>query len=420
MATAVIPEVLGKAKRAKQAAARLALLSRAEKDCVLLAMAAAIEANVPAILEANARDVRQAEERKLSAAPIDRLVLDDKRVEGMAAGLRDIARLTDPVGEVITGWRAPNGLEISKVRVPLGVIGIIYESRPNVTVDAAGLCLKAGNAVVLRGGKEANRSNIALATVIAQAATASGVPQGAIELIESTDRAAVMELMRLTQYVDCLIPRGGAGLIKSVLEHAQVPVIETGVGNCHVYVDESADLEMATEIVFNAKCQRPGICNALETLLVHQAVAACFLPLVAARLEAAGVELRGDERTCELLPQAKAATEEDWATEYLALILAVAVMDDLDAAVEHIARWGTKHSEAIVTSDYAQAQRFAARVDAAAVYVNASTRFTDGGQFGMGGEIGISTQKLHARGPMGLEELTSYKYVVYGEGQVRP
>jgi len=412
-------EAQARARRAAQAARTLAYLDTGTKNRALLAMAEALLARQGEILAANTQDLAAAREAQYSQAFIDRLLLNDKRMAEMAQALREVAALPDPVGTVIGGTRRPNGLQLLKVRVPLGVIGMIYESRPNVTVDAAGLCLKAGNAVVLRGGKEANRSNIALATVIAQAATASGVPQGAIELIESTDRAAVMELMRLTQYVDCLIPRGGAGLIKSVLEHAQVPVIETGVGNCHVYVDESADLEMATEIVFNAKCQRPGICNALETLLVHQAVADRFLPLVAARLEAAGVELRGDERTCELLPQAKAATEEDWATEYLALILAVAVVDDLDAAVEHIARWGTKHSEAIVTSDYAQAQRFAARVDAAAVYVNASTRFTDGGQFGMGGEIGISTQKLHARGPMGLEELTSYKYVVYGEGQVR-
>ena len=412
-------EALACAQRARQAARSLAYLDTGTKNAALLAMAGALKARQAEIMAANAEDLAQARQADYGQAFIDRLLLNEKRILEMAQGLQEVAALPDPVGTVISGSRRPNGLELAKVRVPLGVIGIIYESRPNVTVDAAGLCLKAGNAVVLRGGSEAIRSNVAIVEVIAAAAYQAGVPQGAIELIHSTDRAAVMELMRLTDYLDCLIPRGGAGLIRSVLENAQVPVIETGVGNCHVYVDESADLDMALEIVFNAKCQRPGVCNAMETLLVHQAVAERFLPLVAARLVPAGVELRGDERTRQLLPDLAPATEEDWATEYLALILAVAVVDDLSAAMDHIARYGTRHSEAIVTSDYAHAQRFLEQVDAAAVYVNASTRFTDGGQFGLGAEIGISTQKLHARGPMGLAELTSCKWVVRGEGQVR-
>jgi len=408
-----------RAQRAKNAARILAYLDTGTKNRALQAMAAALHAHTAEILAANREDITRAKEADYSEAFIDRLLLNEKRIAEMAGGLEEVAALPDPVGVVLSGSRRPNGLQILKVRTPLGVIGMVYESRPNVTVDAAGLCLKSGNAVVLRGGSEANRSNVALAGIIAQAAYAQGVPEGAIELIASTDRSAVMELMRLTEYVDCLIPRGGAGLIRSVVENAKVPVIETGVGNCHIYVDESADLAMASDIVFNAKCQRPGVCNAMETLLVHRAVADRFLPLVAERLEGAGVELRGDERARAIVPTMKAATEEDWGTEYLALILAVAVVDSLDAAIEHITRYGTKHSEAIVTSDYEAGQRFLQRVDAAAVYVNASTRFTDGGQFGLGAEIGISNQKVHARGPMGLEEMTSYKYVVYGDGQVR-
>lgn len=407
-------------ERAAHAACRLAYLDSGTKNKALLAMADALVARRPEILAANAEDIERAQRADYQQAFVERLLLNEKRVAEMAIGLREVAALPDPVGTVIEGSRRPNGLQLLKVRVPLGVIGMIYESRPNVTVDAAGLCLKAGNAVVLRGGSEANRSNIALARVIAEAATAAGVPEGAIELIESTDRSAVLELMRLTDCVDCLIPRGGAGLIRSVVENAQVPVIETGVGNCHTFVDESADLAMALEIVYNAKCQRPGVCNAMETLLVHRAVADPFLPMVAERLGAAGVELRGDERARAIVPQMNEATAEDWATEYLALILAVGVVDDVAAAIDHIARYGTRHSEAIVTRDYGRAQQFVQQVDAAAVYVNASTRFTDGGQFGLGAEIGISNQKLHARGPMGLEELTSHKWVVYGEGQVRP
>jgi glutamate-5-semialdehyde dehydrogenase len=317
---------------------------------------------------------------------------------------------------VIEGWRRPNGLEIRKVRVPMGVIGIIYESRPNVTVDAAGLCLKAGNAVILRGGSEAIRSNVALVRVIGEAATAAGAPEGAIELIETTDRAAARELMRMNEYVDVLIPRGGVGLIRNVVENSTCPAIETGAGVCHLYVDRAADLEMAERVTINAKVQRPSVCNAIETLLVHREVAAKFLPSVAKELRERGVELRGCEETRRLLPEAAPATEEDWLA---ALILAVRVVDSLEQAVEHITRYGTRHSEAIITADYGAARRFVDGVDAACVYVNASTRFTDGFEFGLGAEIGISTQKLHARGPMGLRELTTYKYVIEGEGQIR-
>jgi len=419
MVTGMTEEVVEKARRARQAAGRLAVMSRAEKDRVLLAMAEALEERADVILEANASDVAVAREKGMSSAPIDRLVLDQRRIGEMAEGLRMVAGLTDPVGEVISGWRLPNGLEITKVRVPLGVVGIIYESRPNVTVDAAGLCIKSGNAVVLRGGSDAIRSNVALVGILNEAGRAHGLPEGAIEIIETTDRAAAAALMQLGEYIDVLIPRGGGALIRRVKQESTVPVIETGEGNCHVYVDASADLDAAEAIVVNAKCQRPGVCNAIETLLVHQSVAQQFLPRVGRRLAAAGVELRACERSLPYLEGAKPATEEDWGTEYLSLILAIKVVDDLDAAIRHVNTYGTRHSEAIITRDLAQARRFTREVDAAAVYVNASTRFTDGGQFGFGAEIGISTQKLHARGPMGLPELTSYKYVVVGEGQVR-
>ena len=419
MATEVMEEVLAIARRARAAAVKLGNLSRAQKDAVLLAMADALERRADAILEANARDVKQARERKLSSAPIDRLLLDEKRIGDMADGLRAVAALADPVGEVIGGWRLPNGLEIAKVRVPLGVVGIIYESRPNVTVDAAGLCLKAGNAVILRGGSDAINSNVALVRILNDAGAERGLPEGAVEIIETTDRAAAAQLMRLTEYVDVLIPRGGGGLIRRVKEESTVPVIETGEGNCHIYVDASADLDQAQQIVVNAKCQRPGVCNAAETLLVHASVAAEFLPRVGAKLAELGVELRACERTRGYLTDAKAATDDDWATEFLSLILAVKVVDSLDEALAHIDRYGTGHSEAIITHDLDSARRFTREVDAAAVYVNASTRFTDGGQFGMGAEIGISTQKLHARGPMALPELTSYKFVIMGDGQIR-
>jgi glutamate-5-semialdehyde dehydrogenase len=419
MGTDVAEQVIGKARRARAAAARLGVFPRARKDRILRAMSDALEGQSAAILEANERDVQQAEARDLSSAPIDRLLLDEGRIADMAEGLRTVAGLTDPVGEIVDGWRLPNGLEVAKVRVPLGVVGMIYESRPNVTVDAAGLCLKAGNAVILRGGSDAINSNLALVRALNEAGAEHGLPEGSIEIIETTDREAAAQLMRLTEYVDVLIPRGGGSLIRRVKEDASVPVIETGEGNCHVFVDASADLEKAAAIVVNAKCQRPGVCNAAETLLVHGAAAAAFIPGMAARLAELGVELRGCARTCELVPDMSAASDEDWGTEFLSLILAIKVVDGIEEAIAHISRYGTKHSEAILTRDLDSARRFTHEVDAAVVYVNASTRFTDGGQFGMGAEIGISTQKLHARGPMGLPELTSYKYIVVGEGQVR-
>jgi len=411
--------VVDKARAAREAARALASATSAAKDRALGAMAEMLSGNAAEILDANAVDVEGARGAGSPAAFVDRLTLTEARVEKTAQGLREVIALPDPVGRVIDGWRRPNGLEIRKVRVPLGVVGIIYESRPDVTVDAAGLCLKAGNAVVLRGGSEAIESNKALVRVIRTAVESAGLPRDAVQLIETTDRAAALKMMKLNGLIDVLIPRGGAALIQRVIENATVPVIETGVGNCHVYVDRAADLAMAREIVFNAKCQRPGVCNAMETLLVHGAVADKFLPEMAKRLTDAGVELRGCERTRELVPQAKEATEEDFHAEFLSLILAVKVVDSLDEAIAHIGKYGTMHSEAIVTKDYGAGRMFVEQVDAAAVYINASTRFTDGYQYGLGAEIGISTQKLHARGPMGLEELTTYKWVVYGDGQVR-
>jgi glutamate-5-semialdehyde dehydrogenase len=419
MATETTREVVEKAKQAREVTTRLASMSRGEKDCVLLLMADAIGAQKGAILEANARDIENAQKRKLSAAPIDRLMLDDARVKEMADGLRDLARLSDPVGEIIEGWRLPNGLEISKVRIPLGVIGIIYESRPNVTVDAAGLCLKSGNATILRGGSDAINSNLALVKVMNDAAIPAGLPAGAIGIIESTDREAAAELMRLNEYIDVLIPRGGHELIRRVKRESTVPVIETGEGVCHVYLDASADLAKAEPIVVNAKCQRPSVCNSAETLLVHKDCAAKLLPPIGKKLGEMGVELRACERSIEYLEGAKPATEDDWATEYLSLILSVKMVDSLDEAIAHIKRYSTRNSDAIITEDLASARKFTQEVDSAAVYVNASTRFTDGGQFGLGAEIGISNQKLHARGPMGLRELTIYKYVIYGDGQIR-
>ncbi len=407
------------AERARQAARDLGIALSAAKDIALREMADSLCAEQDAILAANAIDVNAARDRGTADALIDRLTLNPRRIAAMADGLRQIASLPDPIGEIPDGWRRPNGLEIHRVRVPLGVVGIIYESRPNVTADAAGLCLKSGNACLLRGGSEALRSNAAIARVLRQAAERAGLPADVVQLIESTDREAARELMRMNGLVDVLIPRGGAGLIQSVIENATVPVIETGTGNCHVYVDASADLDQAVEIVVNAKCSRPSVCNALETLLVHDVIAEDFLPQVAERLRDAGVELRGCERTREIIPDANPATEQDWHTEYLDMILAVKVVNDLDAAIEHIEKYGTRHSEAILTEDYSSAERFTREVDAACVYVNASTRFSDGYEFGFGAEIGISNQKLHARGPMGLRELTTYKYVIRGEGQVR-
>ena len=411
-------EVVSKAKKCKEAARGLAYLSTEIKNSALTAMADSLIKNTQRIIEANSLDIKAGREQGLSRALIDRLLLTPERIKDMADGLNVVVALPDPVGCVEAMWNLPNGLQVGKVSVPLGVIGIIYEARPNVTVDAAGLCLKAGNTVLLRGGSEAIHSNKVIAEVIANAATTAGIPEGAIQLLESTDRAAVNVMLKLNEYLDVLIPRGGAGLIQTVVQNATVPVIETGVGNCHVYVDSDADLGMAQNIIINAKCQRPGVCNAMETLLVHKAVAGSLLPSLCDKLKEFGVELRGCERTRRIIG-VNTATEDDWGREFLDLILAIKVVEDLDSAMDHIYRYGTRHSEAIITNNYSHSRRFLKEVDAAAVYVNASTRFTDGFQFGFGAEIGISTQKLHTRGPMGLKELTTNKFIIYGEGQVR-
>lgn len=408
-----------KAQLARTAAAKLANLSAPAKNKILLAMADALLDSGKHILEENQRDIHAGRKNGMSTAMLDRLLLTENRLEAMALGLRQVAALSDPIGEVLSGRRLPNGLDIRKVRVPLGVIGMIYEARPNVTVDAAGLCIKSGNAAILRGGSEALYSNIAIMQVLRQAAEKAGLPIGAIQLIETTDREAVQIMLRLNGLIDVAIPRGGAGLIRMVVETSTVPVIETGIGVCHTFVDVSADLRMAQEIAFNAKVSRPGVCNAMETLLVHQDVAERFLPSMTEKLTEAGVEVRGCPVVRRLCPQTVEATEEDWRTEYSDLILSVRVVADLDEALAHITAYGTHHSEAIITNDVRSASRFQQEVDAAAVYVNASTRFTDGFEFGFGAEIGISTQKLHARGPMGLAELTSIKYLINGAGQIR-
>ena len=412
-------EVVEVAKRARAAAAGLAPLPRKDKDTALRAMADALVRRADEVLAANAQDVAAGREGGTSEAMLDRLTLTTARVEAMADGLRHVATLPDPVGEVVRGSSLPNGLELRQVRVPLGVVGIVYEARPNVTADAAGLCLKSGNAVLLRGSASAYRSNRVLVDVLADAATAAGMPVDAIQLVPGTDRSSVKELMRARGLVDVLIPRGGAGLIEAVVTESQVPVIETGVGNCTVYVDAHADLDKAVAIAVNSKTHRPSVCNAAETLLVHADVAAEFLPRAVAALTAEGVTLHADERARAYDPTSVPVTDEDWAAEYLSLDLAVGVVDSLDEAVAHIRRWGSGHTEAIVTRDVDEARRFVRSLDSAAVMVNASTRFTDGGEFGFGAEIGISTQKLHARGPMGLPELTSTTYVVTGEGHVR-
>ena len=404
--------------RAREAARVLACAGE-KKTQALLHAAACLSARKEEVLAANALDMAEAEKNGMTAALQDRLRLTPARVEDMCAGLRATAAQADPVGRVLEGSVRPNGLKIEKVCVPLGVIGIIFEARPNVASDAAGLCVKAGNAVILRGGKEAFRSNNAVVGVLRDAFAQAGLPADSVQLVQDTTRASAVELMQLTGYLDVLIPRGGAGLIRSVVENARVPVIEPGVGNCHVFVDESADIPMATEIIYNAKTSRPSVCNAIETILVHKNIAEKALPAIAARLAEKNVELRADEAARAILPGCTPATEEDWATEYLDYILAVRVVDSLGEALEHIRRYSSGHSECIVTESYANAERFTNEVDAAAVYVNASTRFTDGGQFGLGAEIGISTQKLHARGPMGVNELTTCKFVVRGQGQVR-
>lgn len=411
--------VKAKAQAAKQAAAKLAVTSTAVKNAALLAMAAALEAQQAEILAANERDMTAAAAKGMKSSMLDRLKLTAERISGMADGLRQVAGLADPVGNVIDGKTLPNGLHITKIRVPLGVIGIIYEARPNVTADAAGLCLKSGNAVILKGGSEAMESNKTVAAILAQAAEGAGIPAGSIQFIDTSDRQAVQELIHMNGLVDVVIPRGGAGLIQAVVRNASVPVIETGAGVCHTYVDKDADVEMAMKIAFNAKVQRPSVCNAMETLLVHQDIADKFLPMMLMMYNSSAVEIRGDEAVQEYSGQVHPATEEDWSTEYGDLRLSVKIVDSIEEAMAHIAKYGTGHSECIVTNNYQAAQLFQYTVDAAAVYVNASTRFTDGNEFGFGAEIGISTQKLHARGPMALPELTSTKYLINGNGQVR-
>jgi glutamate-5-semialdehyde dehydrogenase len=402
-----------KLERARVAAAELAQFSASPKNTLLLEIAEALEKHSDRILRANDEDVQRS---NLAGAMRDRLLLTPERVSQMAAAVRDVAGLADPVNEILEEWTRPNGLLIRKIRVPLGVVGIVYESRPNVTVDAAVLCLKTGNAVVLRGGKEAASSNQALAEIMA---AVSGLPSGAIELLDSSSRDTVQELIRARGLVDVVIPRGGPGLIAHVMENALVPVIETGAGNCHIFVDESADFEMANRIIFNAKTQRPSVCNAAEKLLVHSGIAPRFIPQIVRKLIDAGVELRGDGATRQIFPGVLPATEQDWSEEYLRLCMAIRIVNNLHAAIEHINRYSTKHSEAIITSNQANATEFLRQVDSAAVYWNASTRFTDGGEFGFGAEMGVSTQKLHCRGPFALKELTSTKYQVIGTGQIR-
>ena len=401
-------------------ASRVLMNAGAEKDKALLAIAAALRTNSDAIIAANDIDIENGKAAGLTESLLDRLRLSKERIEGMAEGVEQVAAQNDPVGKIIEGRTLKNGLQIEKTTVPMGVIGIIFEARPNVTSDAAALCLKAGSAVILRGGKEAINSNKAIASVMRDAIEQAGLPRDCVALIEDTSRQSATELMQLTDYLDVLIPRGGAGLIRSVVSNARVPVIETGVGNCHVYVDKDADIEMAKNIVFNAKTSRPSVCNAIETVLIHKDIAEEALPVIKAALDEKNVEIRGCERTKAILGDCvKDATENDYAVEFLDFILAVRIVDSLDDALEHIARYSTGHSDCIVTDNYAAANTFTSSVDSAAVYVNASTRFTDGGKFGLGAEIGISTQKLHARGPMGLNELVSCKYIIRGNGQIR-
>lgn len=405
--------------RAKEVSRMLNNLGSTPKNEGLKAVAQALLDGKDKILEANQKDVQAALAKGMNPGLVDRLSLNDARIQAMAEGLLQVASLDDPVGEVISMKPRPNGLLIGQKRVPLGVIGMIYEARPNVTADAFGLCFKSGNAVILKGGSDALESNKAIVVQIREGLKSAGLPEDAVQLIESTDREVTRQFMRLNDYLDVLIPRGSAGLIRSVVENSTVPVIETGTGNCHIFVDESADLDMALNIIFNAKTQRIGVCNACESLVVHRAVAEEFLPLLKARLDEKQVEIRADKEACALVDGFVPAAEEDWRREYLDYILSLKLVDSIDEAIAHINRYNTKHSEAIITSDYANAQRFLNEIDAAAVYVNASTRFTDGFEFGFGAEIGISTQKLHARGPMGLKELTTTKYIIYGNGQVR-
>lgn len=412
-------ELNEKGKLAKEASYVLATLSTDVKNKALSAIADALVEKTDYIISENIKDIKNGKSNDMPEGLIDRLTLTPERIDGIAEGIRQIAALPDPVGETVSGIKRPNGLKITKIRVPLGVIGIIYEARPNVTADAAGLCIKSGNAVILRGGKEAFNSNMAIVKVMQEAGYTAGLPVGSINLVENTTRESSTALMRLNEYLDVIIPRGGAGLIKAVVENATVPAIETGTGNCHVYVDGDADLKMAEEIVINAKTQRPSVCNAEEKLIVHSAVANEFLPIMLKALTDKGVEIVGDAKVCSMYPNAVLATEDDWGTEYLDMKIGVKIVDSIAEAIEHINKYNSGHSEAIVTNNYANAQMFLDRIDAAAVYVNASTRFTDGFEFGFGAEIGISTQKTHARGPMGLPELTSTKYIIEGTGQIR-
>ena len=412
-------ELIKKGQKAKAASYELMNAGTVKKNEALELMAQKLIAYKEEIIKENKKDLERAMEKGTSKAMLDRLSLDEGRIEGMANGLRKVAALDDPVGEVTGMWNRPNGLQIGKQRVPLGVIGIIYEARPNVTSDAAGLCLKSGNVVILRGGSEAINSNIAVVKVLSEGIKEAGLPAECVQLVEDTSREVASQMMRLNDYIDVLIPRGGAGLIQAVVQNSTVPVIETGTGNCHVYVDSEADLEMAKNIVINAKTSRPAVCNAEEKLLVNAAVAEEFIPVIVKALREKNVEIRGDERTMKIVADINEATEEDWGKEYTDYIISIKIVDTLEEAINHINKYGTGHSEAIVTKNYNNSRTFLQKVDAAAVYVNASTRFTDGEEFGFGAEIGISTQKLHARGPMGLNELTTNKYIIYGNGQIR-
>lgn len=412
-------ELIINGQKAKEASYVLMNATTTEKNNALLKMAEILLKSSKEILEANKKDLENAIEKGTPKAMLDRLALDESRIQGMADGLKDVVSLPDPIGEVTRMWKRPNGLQIGKQRVPLGVIGIIYEARPNVTCDAAGLCLKSGNVVILRGGKEAINSNIAIVKALREGVKEAGFLEDVIQLVENTDREVATEMMRLNQYIDVLIPRGGAGLIQSVVQNATVPVIETGTGNCHVYVDCDADLEMAKNIVINAKTSRPSVCNAEEKLLVNEKIAKEFLPMMFEALKEKEVEVRGDKKVLDIINGATEIQDDEWGKEYLDYIIGVKIVKDVDEAINHINKYGTGHSEAIITNSYENSQKFLQRVDAAAVYVNASTRFTDGSEFGFGAEIGISTQKLHARGPMGLNELTTNKYIIYGNGQIR-
>jgi len=406
-------------KKAKTASVQLAKASNEARSKALLNMADALEKNQHKILQANRKDVEAAKAKGVKLALLERLILNDRQITNMARCLREVAELSDPLGEIVNTWTRPNGLIIGQISVPLGVVGIIYESRPDVTSDASGICIKSGNAVILRGGSDAINSNVAIGEVLRDALAEAGLPKDAIQVVSVTDRSAAEELMKMREYVDVLIPRGGADLIKTVLEKASIPVIETGTGNCHIYVEEDADLNRAVDIVINAKVQKPGACNAAEKLLVHGKVAKQFLPVVIDALRKNKVEVRGCEKTVKIVPDVKPATEKDWWTEYLDYIIAVKVVDNLDEAIAHINKYGTKHSESILTADFNKSLKFIQEIDAAAVYWNASTRFTDGNQFGLGAEIGISTQKLHARGPMSVQHLTTKKYFILGRGHIR-